>query len=69
MHVACSFGNAQHFGLPRYTDFTQITSDTDIAEKLRDLYDNDIDRVDAYVAGLAEGMFLLPRGGTQCPAP
>ena len=41
-------------GLPRKTSFEDITSDTDIASKMKELYNGNVDNVDAFVGGLAE---------------
>ena len=37
----------------RFKDFNEITSNKDLANKLKEVY-NDIDNVDLYVGGLAE---------------
>lgn len=54
-------------GIPRYnefrrlinlkpvSDFTDITPDTVVAEKLRELYNNDIESLDLFVGSMAEG--------------
>jgi hypothetical protein len=42
------------FGLPHYTSFDQITSDTGVAAALEQAY-GDIDNCELYVCGLAEG--------------
>ena len=41
------------FGLPRVTDFSQITSDPDLQAKLFQLYGN-VDSIDLWIGGLAE---------------
>ena len=41
-------------GLPRYTQFDQITADVDLQLALAEAYDNDVDLIDAWVGGLAE---------------
>ena len=41
-------------GLKRLETFEEITSDQDLAQRLKELYNNDINNVDLYVAGLAE---------------
>ena len=41
-------------GLKRVQNFEDITSDKELAQKLRDLYKGDINNIDLYVAGLAE---------------
>ena len=41
-------------GLKRAKSFDDITSDTELAQKLSDLYNGDINNVDLYIAGLAE---------------
>lgn len=43
-----------YFGLPPATDFTQISKNSEIVEALRQLYDNDINKVETYVGALAE---------------
>ena len=42
------------FGLERVTTFGEITSDTELQDSLFDLYDGDIDNIDAFVGLLAE---------------
>ena len=46
-------GTRVAFGLPRVTDFSQITSDPDLQAKLFQLYGN-VDSIDLWVGGLAE---------------
>lgn len=41
------------YGLDRVTDFSEITSDTELAAKLQQLYGT-VDNIDAWVGGLAE---------------
>ncbi|MEL7312935.1 MAG: peroxidase family protein [Pseudomonadota bacterium] len=41
-------------GLERYTSFDQITSDAEVQAALVAAYDNDVDRIDLWVGGLAE---------------
>lgn len=41
------------YGLPKVTDFSQITSDVEVQDKLRALY-GDVDNIDLWVGGLAE---------------
>ena len=43
----------QDFGLARVSEFSQITSDPELAQKLQNLYGN-VDNVDVWVGGLAE---------------
>ena len=45
--------------LPRFESFDELTQNTAWADELRDVYDNDIDKVDAMVGMLAE---TLPEG-------
>ena len=44
----------ESLGLKRLQSFEEITSDKDLAARLKELYGNDINNVDLYVAGLAE---------------
>ncbi len=41
-------------GLSKAKSFSDITSDTELANKLSELYGGDINNVDAFVGGLAE---------------
>ena len=41
-------------GLKRITSFDDITSNKELAQKLKELYKGDINNIDLYVAGLAE---------------
>ena len=41
-------------GLPRYTGFAQITADPEVQASLAEVYDNDINRVDAWVGMISE---------------
>src|SRR5262249_10926852 len=41
------------YGLPRVTDFAEITSDATLQRQLRDLYDN-VDNIDPWIGALAE---------------
>lgn len=43
----------EKYGLPKYSSFGQITSNSDIAEKLETLY-GDVDNIDPWVGGLVE---------------
>ncbi|MFT7631392.1 MAG: peroxidase [Mariniblastus sp.] len=43
----------EDYGLNRVTDFDQITSDSDLAQALEDLYGS-VDNIDVWVGGLAE---------------
>ncbi|GMI09344.1 hypothetical protein TrVE_jg759 [Triparma verrucosa] len=58
----------QDLGLPRYATFEEITSDKEVAEKMKSLYNNKIDNIDLFVGGLAEdkvpGGNLGPTFGT-----
>ncbi|TDI24987.1 MAG: peroxidase [Acidobacteria bacterium] len=45
--------------LPRFTSFDELTENKEWADELRDVYDDDIDKVDALVGMLAE---TLPEG-------
>jgi hypothetical protein len=47
----------QAYGLPRRT-FDQITRDPTIVSLLRQVYNDDVDKVDAFVGGLAEGLLV-----------
>jgi len=42
------------YSLPKQISFSQITSDANLQQDLMDLYDNDIDNIDAWVGALAE---------------
>src|SRR5262249_11890786 len=42
------------YGLPRVTDFSQITANADVQARLRELYGS-VDNIDAWVGALAEG--------------
>lgn len=44
----------QGVGLPRMESFEDITPDKEISEKMKELYDGNVDNVDAFVGGLAE---------------
>ena len=44
----------ESIGLKRLNNFEEITSDKEIVGRLKDLYNDDINNVDLYVAGLAE---------------
>ena len=44
----------ESIGLKRLNSFEEITSDKEIVGRLKDLYNDDINNVDLYVAGLAE---------------
>jgi hypothetical protein len=48
-------------GLPKVTDFSQITSDPTLAQKLKDTYGS-VDNVDLWVGGLAEDHVPPPHG-------
>jgi hypothetical protein len=53
-HGLADYNQAREdFGLERVADFSQITSDPELAAKLEDLY-GDVDNIDAWVGGLAE---------------
>jgi CshA-type fibril repeat protein len=41
-------------GLDELTDFSQITSDAQVVQRLRDAYDDDLSKIDLWVGGLAE---------------
>jgi len=41
------------YGLPRITDFSQITANVEVQQRLRDLYGS-VDNIDLWVGGLAE---------------
>ena len=45
-------------GLKRAKSFDDITSDSELAQKLSDLYKGDIDNVDLYIAGWLKTMNL-----------
>jgi hypothetical protein len=47
----------QAYGLPRRT-FDQITRDQTIVSLMRQVYGDNVDIVDAFVGGLAEGLFI-----------
>ena len=47
------------FGLPRYSNFSQITNDTSVQKALFDLYDGNIDDIDPAVGAYAEGIFQV----------
>nr|XP_047138701.1 peroxinectin A isoform X2 [Hydra vulgaris] len=47
----------KYLGLPAYKSFEEITSDRDIAEKLKSLYQS-VDKFDLWVGGLAENHVL-----------
>jgi peroxidase len=42
------------YGLPKFTSFNQITSDTATRQSLASMYGNNINNIDAFVGGLAE---------------
>jgi len=46
------------YGLPRYTEFSQISSDEAIWGPIAEVYEGSIDDVDAFVGGLAEDKYL-----------
>lgn len=46
------------YGLPRYTEFSQISSDEAIWGPIAEVYEGNIDDVDAFVGGLAEDKYL-----------
>ena len=53
-HGLPSYNEAREaYGLERVTDFSQITSDAEIAQALEDVY-GDVDKVDVFVGGIAE---------------
>ena len=52
------------YGLPRVTSFAQITSNTDVQDKLQSLYGS-VDNIDAWVGALAEDHVA---GGSTGPA-
>jgi hypothetical protein len=43
------------YGLPRYQQFSQVSTDAYVVEKLTEAYNGNIDACDLYVCGLAEG--------------
>lgn len=45
----------RQIGLKPVTDFTDITPDTELAEKMRDLYNDDIEALDVMIGSFAEG--------------
>jgi len=54
------------YGLARRASFAEITSDVGLATALSDVYGGDIDAVDPWIGGLAEGTVLADRvAGSQ----
>jgi len=45
----------RQIGLKAVTDFTDITPDTELAEKLREVYNDDIEALDVMIGSFAEG--------------
>lgn len=64
--VAINIQRARDFGLPMYNDaraahglervtsFSEITDDEDLAARMEQVYEGDVDLVDAFIGGLAE---------------
>lgn len=54
-HGMISYNEAREFfGLPKLTNFSQITRDKEVVQALEELYNGDIDAIDVYVGSLAE---------------
>ena len=46
----------EQFGLPKKTDFSQITTNTNLANSIKDIYNEDINNIDPWVGMLSEDM-------------
>lgn len=46
----------EQFGLPKKTDFSQITENTHLANSIKDIYNEDINNIDPWVGMLSEDM-------------
>lgn len=42
------------YGLPRKNSFSEINSDPEVVSRLSTMYENDVEKIDAWVGGLAE---------------
>lgn len=64
-HGIPSYNQArEYFGLPAATKFSDITPNASLAAALSEVYGGDINKVDAYVGGLAEDHTTFPYIGT-----
>ncbi|CAG8456991.1 13944_t:CDS:10 [Funneliformis mosseae] len=61
-HVIPLYNDAREaMGLKRATKWSDITNDTVVQSRLIETYSNDIDKVEAYLGGLAEDHWMLTR--------